>query len=106
MVAGDIFNHHRVRRRLAAAGVKFRIAGENIATGQRTPQQVVSAWMGSLDHCQNILSPVYTQVGTGISLLPVLGYATGPSTWTQDFALPVGQRAPSENWAPADGCPY
>jgi len=36
----------------------------------------------------------------------VSGYASGPATWTQDFALPLGQSAPSRNWAPAHGCPY
>jgi uncharacterized protein YkwD len=28
-------------------GVQYRAAGENIAMGQRSPQEVVTAWMNS-----------------------------------------------------------
>ena len=28
-------------------GMRYRTAGENIAAGQRTPQEVVNAWMNS-----------------------------------------------------------
>ena len=33
-------------------------------------------------------------------------YATGPATWTQDFALPMGKSAPSRSVGPMDRCPY
>lgn len=61
-------------------GVSYRAAGENIAAGQTTPQQVVQAWMNSEGHRKNILSPNYTQIG--------VGYAAGGSQrhyWTQMF---------------------
>lgn len=61
-------------------GVSYRSAGENIAAGQTTPQQVVQAWMNSEGHRKNILSPNYTQIG--------VGYAAGGSQrhyWTQMF---------------------
>lgn len=61
-------------------GVSYRSAGENIAAGQTTPQQVVQAWMNSEGHRKNILSPNYTQIG--------VGYAVGGSQrhyWTQMF---------------------
>ena|SRR5438105_5807949 len=106
MVASDDFSHGDLGARVHAAGLHYRVAGENIATGLRTPDQVVSAWMGSAGHCRNILSPVYRDLGTGFSPQPVRGYASGPATWTEDFALPMGHRRPSGNWAPADGCPY
>jgi uncharacterized protein YkwD len=60
--------------------------------------------MASPGHCQIILSPLYTEVGTGVNPHPVRGYASGPATWAQDFALPAGRRAPSHNWAPAQSC--
>ena len=37
-------------------GISYRSAGENIAMGQRTPEEVVKAWMNSEGHRKNILS--------------------------------------------------
>ena len=34
-------------------GVSYRTSGENIAYGQRTPQEVVNAWMNSPGHSQH-----------------------------------------------------
>lgn len=46
-------------------GVTYKTAGENIAKGQRTPQQVVNAWMNSEGHKRNILSKSFTHIGVG-----------------------------------------
>jgi uncharacterized protein YkwD len=62
--------------------------------------------MASTGHCENILSPTYRDVGTGVNRHAVGGYATGPATWTQDFALPMGKSAPSRSVGPMDHCPY
>ena len=40
-------------------------AGENIAAGQSTPEQVVDSWMHSEGHRANILSTDYTKMGVG-----------------------------------------
>jgi uncharacterized protein YkwD len=107
MVSTDQFTHGiNFAGRISAAGYVWRSAGENIATGYSTPRSVVHAWMASTGHCQNILNPTYRNVGTGISPHPVRGWATGPGTWTQDFALGMRQSAPSGNFGPMDGCPY
>ena len=106
LVARDAFDHGNFAARVHAAGVNFSVAGENLATGQRTPAQVVRAWMASADHCRNILSPAYRELGTGVSPHPIRGYANRPATWDDDFALPIHHRAPSKNWAPANSCPY
>jgi uncharacterized protein YkwD len=107
MVRGDFFSHgSNFASRISAVGFLWSSAGENIATGFLTPREVVRAWMGSTGHCQNILNPTFRDVGTGVSATPVRGYATGAGTWTQDFALPRGQRALSGNYGPANGCPY
>jgi len=69
--------------RMTAAGYAFRSAAENIAAGQRTPAEVVDAWMNSAGHRANILNCGLTQIG--------VGYATGGSFgtyWTQDFGTP------------------
>ena len=64
-------------------GLKFSAAGENIAYGQRTPQEVVTAWMNSPGHRANILSTAYTQIGVGAAKK-----ANGTLYWTQQFIRP------------------
>ncbi|MFC5449621.1 CAP domain-containing protein [Paenibacillus aestuarii] len=56
-------------------GITYSYAGENIAMGQKTPQDVMTAWMNSTGHRQNILSPNYTKIG--------VGYYNGE--WVQEF---------------------
>lgn len=105
MVREDRFTHgSRFAARISAVGFDWSIAGENIAAGFATPRQVVTGWMASAGHCQNILSPDFSRVGTGVLDRGVIG--TGAATWTQDFALPMGARMPSHKTGPADGCPY
>jgi len=58
-------------------GVTYRSAGENIAMGQRTPQEVVQAWMNSEGHRRNILNKDFTHIGVGFEQS---GYH-----WTQMF---------------------
>jgi uncharacterized protein YkwD len=107
MVSHSFFSHgSNFASRITAVGFDWSNAGENIATGFYSPNAVVAAWMHSTHHCRNILDPVFSFVGTGVNGNPVSGYASGPGTWTQDFALPMGQRAPSHNFGPSSGCPY
>ncbi|MFP7296185.1 CAP domain-containing protein [Neobacillus niacini] len=58
-------------------GVTYKSAGENIAQGQRTPQEVVNAWMNSEGHRKNILSSNFTHIG--------VGYEKSGNHWTQMF---------------------
>jgi uncharacterized YkwD family protein/spore coat assembly protein SafA len=44
-------------------GVTYRYAGENIAKGQRTPAEVMQAWMNSPGHRANILSANFSRIG-------------------------------------------
>jgi uncharacterized protein YkwD len=107
MVAAGVFSHgSHFAARISAAGYRWMNAGENIATGYPTPRAVVAAWMASTGHCHNILDPQFRDLGIGVLARPVRGYASGPATWTEDFGLQQGQRAPSHNFGPADGCPY
>ncbi|HQD05795.1 MAG TPA: CAP domain-containing protein [Bacillota bacterium] len=66
---------------LSTFGVKYRFAGENLAAGQKTPQEVVAGWMNSDGHRENILNPRFTHLG--------VGYADGGGKyfyyWTQIF---------------------
>lgn len=52
---------------LQAFGISFQAAGENIAAGQVSPQAVMTSWMNSSGHRQNILNPLYTQIGVGLA---------------------------------------
>lgn len=65
-------------------GIKFSAAGENIAMGQRTPQEVMNAWMNSPGHRSNILSPSYTEIGVGLAK-----DKSGKCYWTQMFIKPI-----------------
>ena len=56
-------------------GISYRTAGENIAQGQRTPGEVVGAWMKSPGHRQNILNADFDSIGVG----------EVNKTWTQIF---------------------
>jgi uncharacterized protein YkwD len=101
---GDFSHGPNFGQRLTAVGFHWSRAGENIATGFPTAGSVVSAWMRSPGHCRNILAPTFAELGVGVSRRGI-GDARG-GTWTQDFGLRIGARAPSVNRGPADGCPY
>ncbi|MFD2923612.1 CAP domain-containing protein [Halobacillus naozhouensis] len=61
----------------------YSAAGENIAAGQRTPQEVVEGWMNSPGHRANIMNEHFTHIG--------VGYVEGGSYgtyWTQLFMNP------------------
>ena len=58
-------------------GISYRTAGENIARGQRTPLEVMDAWMNSAGHRANILNASFTQIG--------VGYVSDGNYWTQMF---------------------
>lgn len=61
-------------------GISYRSAGENIAMGQRTPQEVMNSWMNSSGHRANILNSSFTTLGVGIAK-----DANGTIYWTQMF---------------------
>lgn len=50
---------------LKEQNVSYRSAGENIAYGQRTPEEVMKAWMNSSGHRANIMNANYTTIGVG-----------------------------------------
>ena len=61
-------------------GYKYSYAGENIAMGQKTPKEVMDAWMNSAGHKANILNSNYTEIG--------IGYVADGNYWTQQFGKP------------------
>lgn len=66
---------------LKDAGVSYRQSGENIAWGQRTPEEVMNGWMNSSGHRANILNSSYSRIGVGY-----VQNASGTGYWVQLFA--------------------
>lgn len=61
-------------------GISYKTAGENIAMGQKTPKEVVNAWMNSEGHRKNILNPNFSKIGVGVAQK-----SGGSLYWTQIF---------------------
>ena len=61
-------------------GIQWSAWGENIASGQRTPEAVVTAWMNSSGHRANILSSNFSKIGVGYTT-----NSSGTPYWTQMF---------------------
>jgi uncharacterized protein YkwD len=67
-------------------------AGENIAWGQgalATPQSIMTAWMNSQGHRENILSANFAEVGVGVAIGSPRGDMTASATYTTDFGRRV-----------------
>ncbi|GAA2411222.1 hypothetical protein GCM10010420_45130 [Streptomyces glaucosporus] len=65
--------------RINEAGYSWSALAENIARGQKTPEQVMNSWMNSPGHRANILNCAYQDIGIGMSEKP-----KGP-WWVQNF---------------------
>ena len=66
----ELFSHSRPDGRdcftvLSEYSIGSMAAGENIAMGQRTPQEVMNAWMNSKGHRENILNASFDTIGVG-----------------------------------------
>jgi len=59
--------------------ISYRAAGENIAYGQRTPQEIVTGWMNSPGHRANILNTNFNKLGIGVY------QSNGVIYWSQLF---------------------
>ena len=65
---------------ITSFSIEYRYAGENIAAGQRSPEEVVKAWMNSSGHRANILNRNFTKIGLGF-----IQGGTYQMYWTQLF---------------------
>ncbi len=66
--------------RAKAAGYTYQGVGENVAWGQRSVQEVMTAWMNSPGHRANIMNGSYKHVGVGQQQ-----GSAGGLYWTQLF---------------------
>ena len=81
-----LFSHNRPDGSLCFTvfsdfSISSKTRAENIAAGQKSPENVVDAWMKSDGHRKNILNPDYCNIGVG-----VYQGATGKLNWVQLFS--------------------
>lgn len=69
--------------RVRDEGYNYGRAGENIAAGYRTPEDVVEGWMNSSGHRANILNANFEEIGVGYH--GDAGADTYTHYWTQVF---------------------
>ncbi len=67
-----------VATRVSNAGYSWSRVGENVAKGQKTVNDVVTAWAESDGHCANLMNPGYSEFGAGHA----------GRYWSQVFATP------------------
>lgn len=72
MAARGYFSHQgpdgsTLSARVQAQGMRPCFAAENIARGQRGPADVMTSWMHSTGHRQNILDPRAEEIGIGLA---------------------------------------
>ena len=53
--------------RVSASRYRWRSVGENLAGGDRTVGEAVNAWLGSPQHCQNLMDRKYVDVAVACS---------------------------------------
>lgn len=74
-------------QRTVDGGYSYRVMAENVAAGQRTAAEVVSAWVHSPAHHANIVNCSLQEMGIGWYRDP--GDGSGEMYWTQLFATPL-----------------
>lgn len=93
--AKDMLDHHYFAhegrdgstpaQRLRSAGYRYRLVGENIASGPTTAQEAVDGWLASPGHCENLMDPRFTQSGVAHA---ANSYGPPRIYWVQEFAAP------------------
>ena len=91
MATRRYFNHRAkdgsgAAERATRAGYRWRRVGENIAFGQRSPQDAVAGWLDSPGHCANIMNSDFTEMGAAYGVTSER--QAGIIYWTQVFATP------------------
>ena len=91
----ELYSHTRPNQSscftaITEAGLGYTSAAENIAAGQTSPAAVISVWMNSDGHRQNILDAKFTHIGMGYTdqpcaLVSDAGTAHIPNGWVQMF---------------------
>lgn len=78
----DSLNGKTFAQRLTDAGYNYSAAGENIAAGDLTVEQVVNHWLNSPGHCVNMMNPTYRDIGVACASNNSSSYR---NYWTMDL---------------------
>lgn len=87
MAQHGIFSHTgsdglSVAERATNAGYAWRAIGENIARGYSDVDAVMQGWLGSSEHCANIMSAAFADLGAAAASHP---NTSSQPYWTQVF---------------------
>ena len=87
MAKNNYFSHDSLdgktfAQRLTDAGYYDSAAGENIAAGDSSVEQVVNRWLNSPGHCVNMLNPTYRDIGVACASSNNASYG---NYWTMDL---------------------
>lgn len=90
MAANNYFSHggrdgSTSAQRVARAGYRYWITGENIAAGQLSPEEAVAGWIKSPTHCANLMNPMFTEMGAAFSVNATSNMGV---YWVQLFGAP------------------
>ena len=77
--------------RVKKAGYVYVTTGENVAKGQPTVASVMTAWMDSPHHRDNILGDAYTEIGVARAF-----DEEGVPYWCVEFGRPIPRLDPSK----------
>jgi uncharacterized protein YkwD len=72
-----------LQSRAQYVGYSFAYLGENVAFNYPDANSVMTAWMNSSGHRENILNSSYTEIGVGVAY-----DSQGEPYFTQDFGAP------------------
>ena len=86
---------------LNKVGYKYQIMGENLVIDRENSDQVVSAWMGSPTHRENMLNPQMTEIGVGVAFGSYQGRDTIYVVQMLAKPLPGSESQPVVRPAPA-----
>lgn len=90
MATNNYFSHtgqdgSTFSQRISAAGYVWSTAGENIAAGQNTVEEVMNGWLQSAGHCANIMNGAFTEVAVACARNDASTYK---QYWTMELAHP------------------
>ncbi|MFZ0498806.1 MAG: CAP domain-containing protein, partial [Steroidobacteraceae bacterium] len=90
MVVWDFFTHagsdgSNPGERVTRAGYRWSMVGENIASGAATAREAVAGWLASPEHCANIMTAGFRQMGVAFAVDPMNPQVID---WTEDFGTP------------------
>jgi uncharacterized protein YkwD len=73
--------------RIIRFGYPYNWWGENVAAGWSTPAAVMTAWMNSQPHRDNILNPNFTEIGIGY----VYNSRDNTNSWYHYWSMSLGR---------------